>query len=339
MEIFYYRDPHLNFGDDLNAVLWPEILPPDLDAIDDAVIVGIGSILTEQWLGKYRGQGKRMIVLGSGTSYDLPPRDVAEWTVCAVRGPLTAAMIGMPDKAVTDGAILLADAPRLIGAPQPRTDIVFMPHHRSIRRTNWKRIAEAAGMRYVTPQQPVADVLAAFARAKLIVTEAMHGAIVADTLRIPWVPVVIAPTVDEFKWRDWCLSMELPFEPAYVPAGDADDARRYALMERVLAQVGVAGHAALAGMPRRAELNDYLERRFSPAIKDAILNVVPRSLANKVRSQVVRIANPRHRDRAVRALSAAPAGASFLSDDAVFAQRLDRMRGAVRDAVRAARGA
>ena len=94
-------------------------------------------------------------------------------------------MIGMPDKAVTDGAILLADTTDFYQQAIPPTDVVFMPHHRSVRQTPWKQICQEAGMVYVSPQQPVEVILAAFAKARLVITEAMHGAIVADTMRIP----------------------------------------------------------------------------------------------------------------------------------------------------------
>lgn len=329
MELFYYRDPHRNFGDDLNAVLWPHILSARMYEADDLVVVGIGSILNEEWLERFTGGGERIVVLGTGTSYGAPPADVVNWSVLAVRGPLTAAMIGMPDRAVTDGAILLADAPALIGPPRERTDILFMPHHRSVRAAPWEAIAQAAGMRYVSPQQPVDAVLAAFARAKLVVTEAMHGAIVADTLRIPWLPIVIAPTIDEFKWRDWCGSMNLPFRPAYVAAGDAHDARRHARMRRILADAGIAGHAALSEQAGAGELADYLARRFSPATKAALLNPIRRSLANRAVSRMLRLSDHRHRARAVRSLMAAATATPFLSDETLFRARLAQMRDAV----------
>src|SRR5207237_10228278 len=65
----------------------------------------------------------------------------------------------------------------------------------------WAQAAAEAGLTFVSPEWPVAQVFGYFARAQLVVTEAMHGAIIADALRIPWVPVKISPELDEFKWR------------------------------------------------------------------------------------------------------------------------------------------
>ena len=39
----------------------------------------------------------------------------------------------------------------------------------------------------------------------------MHGAIIADTLRIPWIPISTRPSINTFKWLDWCESMELEY--------------------------------------------------------------------------------------------------------------------------------
>src|SRR5205814_2371845 len=47
----------------------------------------------------------------------------------------------------------------------------------------------------------------------LLVTEAMHGAVVADALRVPWIALRMYSKIDEFKWRDWCASLRLPYEP------------------------------------------------------------------------------------------------------------------------------
>ena len=44
-------------------------------------------------------------------------------------------------------------------------------------------------------------------------TEALHGAIVADALRVPWIAVKLFDHIIEFKWRDWCRSLGLNYSP------------------------------------------------------------------------------------------------------------------------------
>ncbi|MCK7493605.1 MAG: polysaccharide pyruvyl transferase family protein [Comamonadaceae bacterium] len=43
----------------------------------------------------------------------------------------------------------------------------------------------------------------------LLLTETMHGAIVADLYRVPWVAVTCTDIVHSLKWRDWLSSLRL----------------------------------------------------------------------------------------------------------------------------------
>ena len=52
MRVIYYQSPNGNFGDDLNAVLWRELLAPACFDVDDAVLLGIGSILRDDFSPK-----------------------------------------------------------------------------------------------------------------------------------------------------------------------------------------------------------------------------------------------------------------------------------------------
>ncbi len=74
MELFYYKDPHGNFGDDLNALLWPDILPPKVLEVDDLILVGIGSILNERRLKPLYSCGKHVVIFGTGAAYRAVPR-------------------------------------------------------------------------------------------------------------------------------------------------------------------------------------------------------------------------------------------------------------------------
>lgn len=327
MEICYYRDPKFNFGDDLNAVIWPQLLSEKLKSNPDIVLVGIGSILNETMVGKYTGTGKKILVIGSGTSYGVPPRCLDELKILAVRGPYTAAVIGKPEAAVTDSAILLACMPPRPDAKLPKDRVLFMPHHRTIHSTPWEQIASECGMTYVSPQQPVEAILQHYAHARLVVTEAMHGAIVADTLRVPWIPLAISPAVEEFKWRDWCLSMGVEFKPLRIPAGTYRDLGRFAHIESLLRQAALDGFENIPHDASPEMLRDYLNRRFTGALKDLSWQTpnVPRRAINKMRS----VADAIPRKLAVKALAAAMQSGQFLSKQSVFRSRLDQMLEAV----------
>lgn len=220
MELYHYRDRAPNFGDELNAWLFPGLLPPGCFTRPDATLfLGIGSILFDT-----HPPALRKLVFGSGYGgYTRAPKLDESWDIRFVRGHMTAATLGLsPDRAVGDSAILLAGL-RLRRAPRPGHRI-YMPHLDSACDGAWDRVAEAAGLHYVDPRAPVDDILAEILSAELVVSEAMHGAIVADTLRVPWVGVRPQYAVHHAKWQDWASVLGLQPRLHPIPASNALEA-------------------------------------------------------------------------------------------------------------------
>ena len=224
MRLFYYRDPGGNFGDDLNAWLWPRLIPELLDGDGSTLFVGIGSILDRRI-----PQGPRKIVFGTGVGYGLLPVLNEEWQVCCVRGPLSARALGLPPElAVTDSAALVRTLrrPHLVR----RHSISFIPHFRTPARLleagiDLEAVCASAGIHYIDPCGPVEAVLEAIESSGRIIAEAMHGAIVADALRVPWLPVRLSDQIRSLKWRDWCGSLRMEYKPLSFspPPGTAPD--------------------------------------------------------------------------------------------------------------------
>lgn len=211
MRLHYCRTPRGNFGDDLNPWLWPRLAPGLLDDDASTEFLGIGTLLNSSLRS-----GPRRVVFSSGAGYGPPPQLDDSWTISCVRGPLTAARLGLPSSsAVTDGAALLAALPRPTSARHDR--VAFMPHHRTADMADWPSLCAALDFVFVDPCAPVDDVLAAIAGARLLISEALHGAVAADALRVPWIAIDASSHVYSFKWEDWCASLDLAYRPHSLP--------------------------------------------------------------------------------------------------------------------------
>lgn len=208
----YYTAWSNNFGDALNAWLWDRLLGPDLrTAAPDDVFIGIGSMLNHRVPAR-----PSKYVFGTGVGYGHVPVPDDTWHVGCVRGPLSARALGLdPDAAVTDSALLVVDA--VDPTPPPRLGVSYIAHCRGHLVAPWAKIAEAAGMSYICPFLDSRAVIDRIRRSELLVTEALHGAIIADAFDVPWIPVRCYPWVKRFKWRDWHASMGLDYRPHRLP--------------------------------------------------------------------------------------------------------------------------
>jgi len=332
MEILYYHDVIGNFGDDLNEVMWKALLPPDIFEAEDAVLLGIGSIFNDQRAPSSKTRGKRVFVLGSGAGYGKLPAAWKEWNILAVRGPLTAKLINRPDLAATDAAAFLAVLPQIVKLSDERPLTLFIPHHFSIECGRWERVASDLGLTFVDPRWSVSKVMSYFARAKLVVTEAMHGAIVADTLRVPWIPLIISPDALPFKWRDWTLSMDLPYAPIRVPASSVQESVFHTRLKRQALREGLTASALVQDLESPEALVEDFKTRYA--------NWTPVDKAHKPKSASTTLLANIAKAAAVpvdlvfarnassflgRVLLSKP----YLSRDAILKSRLDQLQDAV----------
>lgn len=210
MKILQFRGKYPNFGDELNTWMWPKLLPNFFDEDESTVFIGIGSTI-----GDAPANAARKIVFGSGyvpQYHAVPDLRQGEWEVRFVRGPRTAKRLGLaPQKAISDSGALLRTQVNL--ARKTGTRICFMPHWESMERGNWEAVCRLAGIHLIDPRRPVVKVIEELLQAKLVIAEAMHGAIIADAFRIPWVPLLPLNAVHRDKWYDWAESLELKLQP------------------------------------------------------------------------------------------------------------------------------
>ena len=211
--LHYWSSSYNNFGDELNSWIWNGLVSDDLlsPANRDVVIVGIGTIIDRSI-----PDAPRRIILGSGAGYARLPeiKDDGSWSVDFVRGPLTAALLGGA-RHLTDPAILVARHFKTV-PPSQRKDVIYVPHYLFARNSDMPEVCRRAGYRYVLPSMESRAMVETIAGAKLVLAESMHAAIVADAMRVPWVPMATTPEISSFKWTDFTSSLGLPYEPIFV---------------------------------------------------------------------------------------------------------------------------
>lgn len=221
MKLIYYKSDIGNFGDDLNNWLWVKLFGKSFfDDSKEVCFVGIGSILSEDsYLMQEVNAFKVKHIFGSGVrSINTNLKLDSSYKVAFYRGPFSALkMDGKASNYISDGAygIVFTDLYKKLLLENKKThSIGFIPYFRSEGKVDWKKMCTSNGWNYISPtQNNIEDTLKQIAESKYIITEAMHGAILADAFRIPWKRVRYhahineTEAVSEFKWNDWLSSV------------------------------------------------------------------------------------------------------------------------------------
>lgn len=233
MRLYYYKTPAGNFGDDLNQWLWRQLFPIPIEQCfdDETLFLGIGSILNSE-IPKYP---PKKIVFGTGYGYGSLPSVTDAWRFICVRGPLTAQALELPPSAaICDSALLVREL--VEPARSAEHKIAFMPHHRMINADDWQSVCESLDICYIDPAAPIQNILDKIRSSELVISESLHGAIMADAFRVPWIPVRTNSFILEFKWQDWCASIQLEHNFEWLPSiaieTDSDFKRRHRELAR-----------------------------------------------------------------------------------------------------------
>lgn len=222
MDPYYWESVHGNFGDDLNLWLWDFLLPGFRDVRHDTLLVGVGTVLNRALLPA----GRHKLVLGSGFGYGALPdmSDRREWDIRCVRGPLTAGKIGIdPKLGIIDPAVMVTEMPAFQNLPKIHRKS-FVPHWESTIAGLWPTICATVGLHYIDPRGEANEVIRQIAQSELIVAESMHGAILADAFRVPWVAVTTSSSINSFKWSDWAETVGVTYRPRHVPVSSRAEA-------------------------------------------------------------------------------------------------------------------
>jgi hypothetical protein len=204
MKPYYFKSSQGNVGDDINEWLWASLIPNALDENEDHLMIGVGTLLNHRI-----PKAKQYTVVSSGYGYGQKPHIDDRWRFIAVRGPITAEAFNLPkDTIMLDGAYLLPTV-KPVTLPPIKGNVAYIPHVDSAIEGQWEKVCKLAGIGFIDPRWPFERFIKAVSQCEFVLTEAMHGAIISDAYRVPWVPVVAHPHIDQRKWNDWGGSLEL----------------------------------------------------------------------------------------------------------------------------------
>ncbi|OEF29474.1 polysaccharide pyruvyl transferase family protein [Vibrio rumoiensis] len=217
LKLEYSHSKTYNFGDNLNPWLWPKLLGGILGESQGAYFLGIGTILTERLINEKLAGAQKIVIFSSGVWGHSLPTLTDNCDVYGVRGPRTAKYLGLAEELVVgDGAYLLTQVsyPK---AQKVKGKVAFIPHHKSEDYIDWNDICTKLGITFISAKQPVEDFLLQIQECEYVIAEAMHGAITADVLRIPWIGVTFSPLFEKEKWFDFAEAMKLELNLQALP--------------------------------------------------------------------------------------------------------------------------
>lgn len=262
-----------NFGDDLNDYLWRLLVPNIENLRPSEAILGVGTL-----------QGidispdiKKVHVFGSGSNSDSVGAkkwlNKHDFEFHFVRGPRTARQWNCEDKALTDGACLLMLTKLKDIPPTLSKKIGYIPHHVSDQFENFEFICELADIEYISPKyHNVPDVISKIKSCDYIISASLHGAIVADLFRKPWIPITSGPHIDQYKWNDWCESIKVKYNPHPIDLYITRNMRRIVRFENIFKRLISAAGLGKERWKRKRVLYDSKDSTY--IVASQILNII-----------------------------------------------------------------
>jgi succinoglycan biosynthesis protein ExoV len=310
MNVIYYKDKKGNFGDDLNEWIWHEIAPFIHKKKSEYSLLGIGSIINEELI-----KDKKVVIFGSGIGYGIPPRK-EDVEIKSLRGKLSAKILGVDESfAIADSAILLNLISEFSPIPEEeRNGIIFIPHHKTIENHDFSEICKNCGVELIDPTQDSKYVINKIRQAKLVIAEAMHAAIIADTMRVNWVPVVANHEINTFKWLDWLSTFNIAYNPIYIGVPDLIKSEQ----NNLLIKYNMAMYKPKYHNMNEKELLQLNKRHITYRLHRSCLKIKQKFITPK--------SNERHRNKIATLLKNISQSKGYLSSDEIFYKNLNLLQ-------------
>lgn len=147
----------------------------------------------------------------------------------------------------------------------------------------------------------------------------MHAAIIADTMRVNWIPVVASHEISTFKWLDWLSTSDVEYNPIYIGLPDLGNEK----LNRLKINYGVCAYKpAYQGLNALNLLKIKSARKLSFLQKRLFrLNL---SIINH--SRVSLSAQEEYQDNFVNKLIEVKNSSTYLSSDECFYRNLNLIK-------------
>ncbi len=193
-----------NFGDDYNPFLFENILdfPVRFEVSSAPHLLCAGSILERSTSSS--------IICGSG--FIFPDSQIPDFhKVISVRGEYSASRLGVGSALIGDPFVIMSLYCSEI-KPEKTRDITYIPHVNFFVRRGRSNLKVPEHVCVLDLGAEFDHVLETIASSKLIVSESLHGLVLADAFGVP--NIWIAPSSDmlggEYKFRDYYSSTSSP---------------------------------------------------------------------------------------------------------------------------------
>ncbi len=216
MKLSFWDGP--NFGDQLNKYIFPRLFADVINDEEGIDIYGIGSIIDSRI-----NLEDPAILFGTGLRDPFRDYTGHRWDIRFLRGPLSVRSFGPATPFIADAAYLLLlidDFVDLVSSTKKRFRVSLMPWFGYAPCFPWRQLCSILDFHYIDPDQPSEVILSDIAASELVVAGAMHGAIVADICRVPWMRLRMdhypseSHFLTEFKWADWVGALNIDQIPS-----------------------------------------------------------------------------------------------------------------------------
>jgi hypothetical protein len=237
----YWWNARPNFGDALSELVTSYASGRRVEwaAQRQADLFAVGSLMR---MANSVGVGRRppmdpLVIWGTGAMEDIRFDLLAERAhVAAVRGPLTAAVLGLESAVLGDPGLLAQEATGFAASGDIAIGVI--PHFKTVPAV--RSVLEDAvnkDLVIIDPCDPLDMVLRQISACRLIVSSSLHGLVVADSFGIPsvWMePGAIHPA-PHFKFEDYAAGIgrtlnapiALASLPGFVLAPELPDTRHF----------------------------------------------------------------------------------------------------------------